>query len=170
MTHTTYIPNNNANTINSSSFFSKLFTPSKPKSDSEKLDDLILSSLIKKNPYMKDLKFGDIDLEYAPEKKKSFIGYIFGKNKSATKATNKTIDLLSAIDYLAHNYKGDSNDNLSNNYIKIKLADGTRLYIFDDEIQIDDTLYSLSDSAAILNGLSPAKKKLIIDFVIDIKL
>ena len=78
--------------------------------------------------------------------------------------------MLSAIDYLAHNYKGDSNDNLSNNYIKIKLADGTRLYIFDDEIQIDDTLYSLSDSAAILNGLSPAKKKLIIDFVIDIKL
>lgn len=159
------------NINNSNSRFISAFEPSlKHTDDSKALDSLILSSLIEKNPYMKDLKFGDIDLEYAPEKKKSFISYIFGKNKSATKATNKTIDLLSAIDYLAHNYKGDSNDNLSNNYIKIKLADGTRLYIFDDEIQIDDTLYSLSDSAAILNGLSPAKKKLIIDFVIDIKL
>lgn len=159
------------NINNSNSRFISAFEPSsKHTDDSKALDSLILSSLIEKNPYMKNLTLGDIDFEYAPEKKKSFIDYIFGKNKSATKATNKTIDLLSAIDYLAHNYKGDSNDNLSNNYIKIKLADGTRLYIFDDEIQIDDTLYSLSDSAAILNGLSPAKKKLIIDFVIDIKL
>ncbi len=159
------------NINNSNSHFISAFEPSsKHTDDSKALDSLILSSLIEKNPYMKNLTLGDIDFEYAPEKKKSFFGYIFGKNKSATKATNKTIDLLSAIDYLAHNYKGDSNDNLSNNYIKIKLADGTRLYIFDDEIQIDDTLYSLSDSAAILNGLSPAKKKLIIDFVIDIKL
>lgn len=159
------------NINNSNSRFISAFTPGfKHTDDSKDLDSLILSSLIEKNPYMKNLKFGDIDIDYAPEKKKSFISYIFGKNKSATKATNKTIDLLSAIDYLAHNYKGNSNDNLSNNYIKIKLADGTRLYIFDDEIQIDDTLYSLSDSAAILNGLSPAKKKLIIDFVIDIKL
>jgi hypothetical protein len=159
------------NINNSNSRFNSAFAPSfNHTDDSKALDSLILSSLIEKNPYMKDIKFGDIDIDYAPEKKKSFISYIFGKNKSATKATNKTIDLLSAIDYLAHNYKGDSDNNLSNNYIKIKLADGTRLYIFDDEIQIDDTLYSLSDSAAILNGLSPAKKKLIIDFVIDIKL
>ena len=157
MTHTTYIPNNNANTINSTSFFSKLFTPSKPKSDSEKLDDLILSSLIKKNPYMKDL--------YKTPKKECPLAKLFGK-KSTAKETNNAIDLISALYYLTHEYKPET---YSGNYYTIEIGD-TTIKVFDDEIQIDDILLSIDDSKDFAEFLPKEKQKLIIDFVINIDL
>ena len=147
MTHTTYIPNNNANTINSSSFFSKLFTPSKPKSDSEKLDDLILSSLIKKNPYMKDL--------YKTPKKECPLAKLFGK-KSTAKET-KSIDLISALYYLTHEYKPET---YSGNYYTIEIGD----------ITIKVFVLSIDDSKDFAAFLPEEKKKLIIDFVINIDL
>lgn len=157
MTHTTYIPNNNANIINSTSFLSKLFTPSKSKSDSEKLDDLILSSLIKKNPYMKDL--------YETPKKECPLAKLFGK-KSTAKETNKSIDLISALYYLTHEYKPET---YSGNYYTIEIGD-TTIKVFDDEIQIDDILLSIDDSKDFAAFLPEKKQKLIIDFVINIDL
>lgn len=125
--------------------------------DSENLSSLILSSIIAKNSSMKK-----------PEPKKtSLFNLIFGKKPAKTTTTNETFDLLKAIHYLTHEYHPTD---CCDDYIKIKLSDGTIIRIFDDEVQIDDTLLSLDDSAAILNALKPSTQKLVLDFVINIKL
>ena len=114
---------------------------------SEDLTSLILSSVIAKNSSMQQQK----------PKKKSLFSFVFNNKPAKTTKPTKEIGLLEAI-----NYCGD--------YMKIKLSDGTIIRIFgDDEVQINDTLLSLDDSAAILKLLKPSTQKLIIDFVINFK-
>lgn len=161
MTHNTYTIKKN-NNINENTFFNDIFDsftiPTYDTTDySEALDNLILSSIANKNP-------GTAALYTEPKKTK--LTFLFGKKKSAKKAT-KINTLLDAIYYLSHNYTPETAPN-STDYIKIKLTDGTILRIFDDEIQINDTLLSLEDSAALMKMISPKKQKLIIDFAIKI--
>lgn len=92
---------------------------------------------------------------------------MFNNKPAKTTKPSKDIDLLEAINYLANDYH--PND-YCGDYTKIKLSDGTIIRIFgDDEVQINDTLLSLDDSAAILKSLKPSTQKLVIDFVINIK-
>lgn len=165
MTHNTYTIKKN-NNINKNTFFNDIFSSLKfngtiddtyePTDYSKALDDLILSSIASKNP-------GTAELYTEPKKTK--LTFLFGK-KSAKKAT-KINTLLDAIYYLAHNYTPETAP-YSTDYIKIKLTDGTILRIFDDEIQINDTLLSLEDSAALMKYITPKKQKMIIDFAIKI--
>lgn len=156
MTHDTYTIKKN--TINENTFFNDIFSSltNETHDYSKDLDNLILSSIADKN-------HGTASLYIKPAKKTK-LSFIFGK-KSAKKAT-KINTLLDAINYLAHYY--EPKDNLSHDYIKITLADGTILRIFNDEIQINDTLLSLDDSAALMNAITPKKQKYIIDFAIKI--
>lgn len=163
MTHNTYTIKKNTG-INENTFFNDIFAttfaPTYDTTDySEALDNLILTSVTDKNPYMKKLNI-------APETKSHCKLYtlLFGKKKTAKKAS-KINTLMEAIDYLAHNY---TSDNFDTDYIKIELPDGTILRIFDDEIQINNTLLSLEDSAALMKAISPKKQKIIIDFAINL--
>ena len=124
---------------------------------SEDLTSLILSSVIAKNSSMQQQK----------PKKKSLFSFVFNNKPAKTTKPIKEIGLLEAINYLANDYRPD---NYCGDYTKIKLSDGTIIRIFgDDEVQINDTLLSLDDSAAILKLLKPSTQKLIIDFVINFK-
>lgn len=163
MTNHTYTIEKN-NGINENTFFNDIFatiaTPTYGTTDySEALDNLILTSVTDKNPYMKELNI-------TPETKSHCKLYtlLFGKKKTAKKAT-KITTLLEAINYLAHNYPSKDFDD---DYIKIELPDGTILRIFDDEIQINNTLLSLDDSAALMKAIAPKKQKIIIDFAMKI--
>jgi hypothetical protein len=100
-------------------------------------------------------------------KKKSLFSFMFNNKPAKTTKPTKEIGLLEAINYLANDYHPN---NYCGDYTKIKLSDGTIIRIFgDDEVQINDTLLSLDDSAAILKLLKPSTQKLIIDFVINFK-
>lgn len=124
---------------------------------SEDLTSLILSSVIAKNSSMQQQK----------PKKKSLFGFVFNNKPAKTTKPTKEIGLLEAINYLANDYHPN---NYCGDYTKIKLSDGTIIRIFgDDEVQINNTLLSLDDSAAILKLLKPSTQKLIIDFVINFK-
>ncbi len=124
---------------------------------SEDLTSLILSSVIAKNSSMQQQK----------PKKKSLFSFMFNNKPAKTIKPIKEIGLLEAINYLANDYHPN---NYCGDYTKIKLSDGTIIRIFgDDEVQINDTLLSLDDSAAILKSLKPSTQKLVIDFVINIK-
>lgn len=124
---------------------------------SEDLTSLILSSVIAKNSSMQQQK----------PKKKSLFSFVFNNKPAKTTKPTKEIGLLEAINYLANDYHPN---NYWGDYTKIKLSDGTIIRIFgDDEVQINDTLLSLDDSAAILKLLKPSTQKLIIDFVINFK-
>ena len=124
---------------------------------SEDLTSLILSSVIAKNSSMQQQK----------PKKKSLFSFMFNNKPAKTTKPTESIGLLEAINYLANDYHPD---NSYGDYTKIKLSDGTIIRIFgDDEVQINDTLLSLDDSAAILDALKPSTQKLLIDLVINIK-
>lgn len=164
MTHNTYtIKKNN---INENTFFNDIFTATfKPigiidadynSNDSEALSNLILSSIADKNP-------GTADLYIKPKKTKLYKFFI---GKKTAKKASKINTLMDAIEYLSKYY--EPKDDLSHDYIKIELPDGTILRIFDDEIQINDTLLSLDDSAALMKYITPKKQKYIIDFVMKI--
>ena len=156
-----YIFNNKKNDTNNK-FFTFDFTTK--KDPSEALDELILSDVIKRNPYLanigkpKDTITSDmIDILLT----KPLYGKYMIPNHTLYNITkaNKTYSLLSAIRLLLD----------QNNYGSYELPDGTTIRFFGDEVQIDDTIFSLEDSKLLMEALKPKTKKTIIDFVISIK-
>lgn len=161
MTHNTYtIKKNN---INENTFFNDIFATTFGTIDdtyahdySKDLDDLILSSIADKNPGIAEI--------ITPKKTNKFIAFLTGKKTA--KKESKINTLIDAINYLSKYYEAD--DSYSDDYIKIELPDGTKLYIYGDEIMINDHLLSLEDSAALMNYITPKKQKIIIDFAIKL--
>ncbi len=162
MTHNTYtIEKNN---INENTFFNDIFATTFGTIDdtynhdySEDLDDLILSSIADKNPGISEI--------ITPKKNTNKIIAFFTGKKTAKKAS-KISTLMDAINYLSNYY--EAKNGYSDDYIKIELPDGNKLYIYGDEIMINNHLLSLEDSAAIAKLLTPKKQKIIIDFAIKL--
>ena len=123
-----------------------------PKSDnidySEKLDNIILTSMINKNKYLFDYD--------SPSKKTISI--------SSSSSLNSKSDFAKAANFLANFNK----PNYKNGYIIGKmyyLDDGTPIVFYEDEIQIGYDWYTYDDFANfdIINSLPEKKKRTIID-------
>ena len=161
MTHTTYKFNDN-NTCNNN--FSYIYdydfernTEPKSADASKTLTDLILDNLTDANPWMKNIN---------KTPKHKFINiFTPNKKKSIKKNFNYYIDLFDSIKYLSNYY----DDGFNHNYKKIILPDGNVIRIFQDEIQINDTLLSIEDSKHIMDLLNNDDKDYIIELYFTIK-
>lgn len=119
------------------------------KSYSEILDDIIAADIAKKNDYLFNTTPSYIDDEYI---------YTGG----ALKGDNM---FIKAATYLA-NYKSKKSYKIPFILNKMyTLSDGTPIIFYDDEIQIGFDTYKYNDFANIsfLNGLTTAKKNIIIN-------
>ena len=128
---------------------------------SEALDNIITSSIIKKNNYLfNHTDDSEIDLfDYPKKNKKTYIPIHFS-------SILKDDEFINAAKFLA-NYK------IYKKSIKIpyiigkmyELIDGTPIIFYDDEIQIGFDTYSYADfnNIAFLNTLSTNTKKVIIN-------
>lgn len=131
---------------------------------SKALDDLILSNMIKMNPYL------------AYKKKDSLLDSMF--NEADLDAGNDRIIISNrpTISFLKDNLDTRFAEaaNFLANYTptkKIYFTDGTPIAFFEDEIQIGDTLIPLYEltSPKYYNTFNPETKKIIINIFISIK-
>lgn len=141
--------NSTANTTNNGNIYSKM------------LDDIILDTVMKNNSYLCktkkekeadliDAMFADIDHTY------------ISKSLKSDDLFTKACKILAS-----YNKKKDKDIILGKVY---RLSDGTAIIFYDDEIQIGTDLYSYADfdNFDFISGLTPEKKKIIIE--INIKL
>lgn len=152
---------NNKNNNNSFNFRNLASNPSKD------LDNLILSNLIKMNPYLADTTkkndSGLLDAMFAEAGLDSGSDRIIIKNRFTSNLLEDDFDskFAKAARFLA-NYTPTK---------KIYLTDGTPITFFEDEIQIGYTLiplYKLT-SPEYYTLLAPETKKTIINIFISIK-
>ena len=141
--------NNTTNNANNGNIYSKM------------LDDIILDTVIKNNSYLRNAK---------KEKEATLIDAMFAKiDNTYINKSLKGDDLFTkACKILAgYNKKKAKGITLGKVY---RLADGTAIIFYDDEIQIGTDLYSYTDfnDYSFISGLTPEKKKIIIE--INIKL
>lgn len=141
--------NNTANTTNNGNIYSKM------------LDDIILDTVMKNNSYLYDTK---------KEKETTLIDAMFANiGHTYIDKPLKGDDLFTkACKVLAgYNKKKAKGITLGKVY---RLTDGTAIIFYDDEIQIGTDLYSYADfnDYSFISGLTPEKKKIIIE--INIKL
>ena len=141
--------NNTTNNANNGNIYSKM------------LDDIILDTVIKNNSYLRNAK---------KEKEATLIDAMFAKiDNTYINKSLKGDDLFTkACKILAgYNKKKAKGITLGKVY---RLADGTAIIFYDDEIQIGTDLYSYADfdDYNFISGLTPEKKKIIIE--INIKL
>lgn len=112
------------------------------------LDDIILADIIDKNDYLFKTK-------------NSYLDDILINAK-----TTKDDDYEKATKFLANykKYKSIYNIPFKLN-TKYTLSDGTPIIFYDDEIQIGFDIYKYNNfgDIAFINGLTPSKKKIIID-------
>lgn len=151
----TFTVNNNSNTINNGTDYSKI------------LDDIILDTMIKNNSYL----FKDTKKETEDKLIDALfdnIGSTYTFNSKSLKDDNK---FIKACNFLA-NYGKDKNTykipyTLNKLY---RLADGTPIIFYNDEIQIGTDIYEydMFDNFDFISSLKPEMKKIIID--INIKL
>ena len=153
-TYKFYTKDNNNSTNNSS-----IFLNNKSTNYSEILDDIITADIIKKNSYLFE-NTGDTIIKSLNEK----------TNDSPIILTCGNLkfdyDYINATKFLA-NYK-KYNKKYKLPFILGKmytLSDGTPIVFYNDEIQIDMDLYKYSDflDLSFINGLTPKKKKTIIN-------
>lgn len=142
--------NNTANTTNNGNIYSKM------------LDDIILDTIMKNNSYLRtntkkekeadliDAMFADIDHTYIDKPLKGD-------------------DLFTKACKILANYNKKKAKDITLGKI-YRLADGTAIIFYDDEIQIGTDIYSYADfdNFDFISSLTPEKKKIIID--INIKL
>lgn len=135
---------------------------SKSTNYSKILDDIILSSVKENNEYLftKDPYYVNITTDTT---KRNIIDGLINKSFGYV-ALKDNDEFINATKFLA-NYKKKAKIYpfiLNKVY---KLANGSCICFYDDEIQIDSDIYSYSDFANIdfLNALAPEKKKTIID-------
>ena len=160
MTHTTYKFNDN-NTCNNdfTNTYENIFgyyTEPEDTNASKTLTDLILDNLTDANPWMNNIN---------KTPKHKFHNIFISKKKNIKKNFNYYIDLFDSIKYLSNYY----DDGFNHNYKKIILPDGTIIRIFQDEIQINDTLLSIEDSKRIMDLLNNDDKDYIIKLYFTIK-
>ena len=141
--------NNTANTTNNGNIYSKM------------LDDIILDTVMKNNSYLyktkKEKEADLIDAMFAN------IGHTYiGKSLKSDDLFTKACKILAG-----YNKKKAKGITLGKVY---RLTDGTAIIFYDDEIQIGTDLYSYADfdDYNFISGLTPEKKKIIIE--INIKL
>lgn len=140
--------NNTTNNANNGNIYSKM------------LDDIILDTIMKNNSYLYDAKKKEADL----------IDAMFANiDNTYINKPLKGDDLFTkACKVLAgYNKKKAKGITLGKVY---RLTDGTAIIFYDDEIQIGTDLYSYADfdDYSFISGLTPEKKKIIIE--INIKL
>lgn len=142
--------NNTANTTNNGNIYSKM------------LDDIILDTVMKNNSYLYT--------STKKEKEATLIDAMFDSlDNTYIRKSLKSDDLFTkACKILAgYNKKKAKGITLGKIY---RLADGTAIIFYDDEIQIGTDIYSYSDfdNFDFISSLTPEKKKIIIE--INIKL
>lgn len=154
-TYTFTANNTNSNIFNNGTDYSKI------------LDNLILSSMIKNNEYLfKDTK---------KESEDKLIDALFDDLGSTYTFTSKSLKdgnkFIKACNFLANYGKNKSAFTIPYKLNKLyRLADGTPIIFYDDEIQIGTNTYKyymFSDNDFI-SALKPETKKIIIN--INIKL
>lgn len=133
--------NNNSNNFRNNNDWSKI------------LDNIILTDVMKKNPYLKtkEEKFIDAVLkDIAPK----------NDDRIIIDNTRSNNDFLKAVQFL-------KDYTPTKNYYE--LADGTPVVFFEDEIQIGYDLIPRNEFIDFTSLFTPAKKKTIIDIYIKIR-
>lgn len=145
----------------------KTINPSNTSNNySEILDNIISANIKKANPYFYDLKPDFGTLTTSTPKKQIDIDITIGQRKPNIEYTfdcNSYSDLFEAIDFIRKTKQ-------ERPFYDYKLADGTPIKFFGDELQIGFDLIPLKDfSQSYFKTLSPDTRKHIIDITIDIK-
>ncbi len=150
----TFTTNNNSNIYNNGTDYSKM------------LDNIILDTMMKNNEYLfKNTK---------KESEDKLIDAMFddlGSTYTFTCKSLKDDKFIKACDFLANYGKDKSTFNIPYELNKLyRLADGTPIIFYDDEIQIgtDTFKYYMFDNSDFISTLKPEMKKIIIN--INIKL
>lgn len=131
------------------------------------LDNIISDNILKANPYFKELHpdFGTLTSEKPTRQIDIDITY----HKPSTKYTfnsNSYDSLFDAIEYIYNKRK----DNRFNRFYDYKLADGTPIKIFGDEIQIGYDLIPMTKfTREYYHTLPQTTRDRIIDITIDIQ-
>lgn len=134
--------------------FSKKNNPSnsffinKSTNASKTLDNIITTSLIKKNSYLFNNGYDYID------------DLLINAKPTASDSFDKAISFLANYNKLKKSYKLPFKLNTT-----YTLLDGTPIIFYDDEIQIGFDIYKYADFSNLyfLNNLTPKSKKIIID-------
>lgn len=148
MKYTFNLNNNNKNTFRNNNNWSKI------------LDDIILSDVIKKNPYLKTKEESFIDSAIAAIKPATslFDDHIIINNGTKKESSPEFMD---AVKFLS-TYN-------NNKHPYYTLSDGTPIVFFEDEIQIGFDLIPRDEFEGFFYKLPERKKKTIIDIYIKIR-